>query len=112
MEDEIREVMTRVCRACPVRGFCRRYASDSYASAGFWAGGFRGGAYTGDLLDLLAELDEQEVEDNYEPEARKARHVHARRWPHEHRHPRPGRSSNDAAASGWGVDDRAAAPVR
>ena len=76
VEDEVREVMARVCRVCPVRGFCRRYASDTYAPAGFWAGGFRGGAYTGDLLDLLAELDTTELEEHYEPSARRARHVH------------------------------------
>lgn len=73
VEDEIREVMARVCR---VRGYCRRYANDTHASAGFWAGGFRGGAYTGDLIDLLAELDDDEVDANYEPQARRARHVH------------------------------------
>lgn len=76
VEDEIREVMAGICARCPVRGYCRRYANKSYASAGFWAGGFRGGAYTGDLLDLLAELPEDEVQAHYEPHARNARHVH------------------------------------
>ena len=38
--------------------------------------GVGGGAYTGDLLDLLAELDDDEVGANYEPQARRARHVH------------------------------------
>ena len=76
VEDEIRAVMARVCTTCPVRGYCRRYATDTYASAGFWAGGFRGGAYTGDLLDLLAELDTHEVEQHFEPSARRARFVH------------------------------------
>ncbi|MFC3689957.1 WhiB family transcriptional regulator [Aquipuribacter hungaricus] len=76
VEDEIRAVMARVCTGCPVRERCRRYASDTFASAGFWAGGFRGGAYTGDLLDLLAELDTTELKEHYEPSARRARSVH------------------------------------
>lgn len=76
VEEEIREVMARLCARCPVRGYCRRYATKSYASAGFWAGGFRGGAYTGDLLDLLAELPEDEVLAHYEPHARNAQQVH------------------------------------
>lgn len=76
VEEEVREVMARLCRACPVRGYCRRYAVGTYASAGFWAGGFRGGAYTGDLPDLLAELPEAEVQAHYEPNASHAGHVH------------------------------------
>lgn len=78
VEDEVREVMARVCQRCPVRGCCRRYATDCCASAGFWAGGFRGAAYTGDLLDLVAELDEDEVRAHCEPHARRAGFVHRR----------------------------------
>ena len=76
VEDEIRGVMARVCTGCPVRERCRRYASDAFASAGFWAGGFRGGAYTGDLLDLLAELDTTELDEHYQSSARRAGFVH------------------------------------
>ena len=76
VEEEIRAVMAAVCSRCPVRGYCRRYAKDTYAAAGFWAGGFRGGAYTGDLLDLLAELDDTEVDAHFEPSAHRARFVH------------------------------------
>ena len=75
VEDEIREVMARICHACPVRAHCRRYANRTYVSAGFWDGDFRG-AYTGDLLDLLAELGDTEVQVHYEPYARRARDVH------------------------------------
>ncbi len=76
VEDEVREVMARVCARCPVSRQCRRYANRTHASAGFWDGDFRGGAYTGDLLDLLADLDEDEVWAHFEPNARRARHVH------------------------------------
>lgn len=78
VEAEIRDLMARVCRACPVRGYCRRYATQAHASAGFWAVDFRGGAYIGDLVDLLAELPDAELHAHYEPEARKARAVHRR----------------------------------
>jgi hypothetical protein len=76
VEDEIREAMARVCRTCPVRRQCVDYSRATHASAGFWGGGFRGGAYTGDLLDLLAELDEDEVRNHYALSAAAARHVH------------------------------------
>lgn len=74
--DGIREVMARVCRACPVRGCCRRSAEQACASAGFLARGFRDGVDAADLLDLLAELDEQEVVAHHEPNTGHARQVH------------------------------------
>lgn len=76
VEDEIRDAMARVCRACLVRGCCRRYAEQACTSAGFWAGGFRDGVDPADLLDLLAELDEQEVVAHHEPNMGHARQVH------------------------------------
>lgn len=76
VDEATREAMARVCQTCPVRGDCRRYATGTYVSAGFWAGVFRGGAYTGDLLDLLAELPDDEVQAHYAPNAHNTPHVH------------------------------------
>ena len=78
VDDENREAMAHICRACPVRAHCRRYANRTRVSAGFWDGDFRGGAYTGDLFDLLAQLDVDQVQVQYEPYARRARHLQAK----------------------------------